>query len=830
MKASYPGLVAFALLGVLGFSFPVARYLGARRDTAIQHSQMSAVQDLQKQAKAALSVTSGTFKLAGLEQPVEILRDSWGVAHIYAQNQHDLFFAQGFVTAQDRLFQMELWKRVGQGRLAEVLGPKYLARDINARLLSYRGSMQLEYASYAADTKQILEAFTQGINAYITTRTVPGGQELPFEFRLADFTPELWRPEDCLMRMAGFAVSRNAVSELANSQLVTLLGAEKASSFLNLDPPVQLDPAPGIDFSGLSPQLLDDLQGSDSALAFSATPAVTQNHLELPNDPGSSQWASNAWVVSGKLTKSGRPLLCNDPHRVVDKAPALRYLVHLSAPGWNVFGATEPALPGVQAGHNQRVAWGWTNFGIDQQDLYLEKTDPKNRLRYKTKAGWENMRVEKATFKVKGQASVDVDLKFTRHGAVVWEDPATHRALALRWMGAEPGTAGYLGYLTMDRVRNWKEFEEAVKRLKVPTHNIVYADIDGNIGEHSVGASPVRRNWTGTLPEPGDGGYEWAGSIPVAELPHQFNPERGFVVTANQRMIPDDFRYNVAFQWAEPYRANRITELLSQAMASRHKLTLEDMEHIQSDVSPLPAREMLHLLSSAAGNSSETLVRLLLNWNGSMDRNSAAAVLYELWRIEVEKQVVQLLVPRSAWNVLVGHMSTEVVIRHLKQADKETFGTKPQATRDQLLLNAVKSAAQQLNTLQGPDPTQWSWGRLHKIIFHHPLERVPNMKTLVEVGPVARPGDGHTVNATVYSPDNFEQTHGASYRAIMDVGNWDNSMVMNAPGQSGQPGSPHYSDLVQQWDQVRYFPMLYSRGAVEKNARERMNLEPASPN
>jgi penicillin amidase len=829
MKCCAPQFFACASVGVLTFAFSVAHCLGGR-DLAAQVSQLTEVQNLKEQAEAALSITNGTIKLAGLEQPVKVLRDPWGVAHIYAQNQHDLFFAQGFVTAQDRLFQMELWKRVGQGRLAEVLGPGYLARDINARLLSYRGSMDVEYASYAADAKQILEAFAQGINAYIATRTMPGGQGLPLEFRLANFKPELWKPEDCLMRMAGFAVTRNAVSELANSQLVAVLGAKKASSLLNLDPPVQLDAAPGIDFSGLSPELLRDLQGSDSAITFSAPAAVADNDLELPSDPGSAKWASNAWVVSGKLTKSGRPLLCNDPHRTVDKAPALRYLVHLTAPGWNVIGVTEPGSPGVVAGHNERVAWGWTNFGMDQQDLYLEKTDPRNLLRYKIKAGWENMRVEKATFKVKGQASVDVDLKFTRHGPVLWEDSVTHRALALRWVGAEPGGAGYLAYLNIDRVGSWKEFEEAVKRLKVPTHNIVYADIDGNIGEHSVGASPVRGNWTGTLPQPGDGGYEWSGWVPVSELPHQFNPKRGFVVTANQRMIPEDFHYKVAFQWAESYRANRITELLSQAVVNGHKLTVEDMARIQGDVSPLPAREMLHLLSDAAGRSNDVLVRLLLNWNQSMDRDSAAAVLYELWRIEVEKQIAQRLVPQRAWSIVVGHVSTEVVMRRLKLPDKETFGAKPQATRDQLLLDALKSAAEQLKTLQGTDPAQWSWGRLHKVRFHHALELVPNMDSLVELGPVARPGDGHTVNATVYSPGNFEQTYGASYRAVMDVGGWDNSMVMNAPGQSGQPGSPHYSDLLNLWDQMRYIPMLYSRSTVEKTAKERLSLEPASPN
>jgi penicillin amidase len=559
---------------------------------------------------------------------------------------------------------MELWKRVGQGRLAEILGPTYLARDINARLLAYRGSMEEEYASYAPDAKQILQAFAEGINAYITQRRAPGGQGLPLEFRLAGFAPETWKPEDCLTRMAGFPMTRNAVTELNHAQLVALVGAAKASTLFDLDPPMTLDPAPGVDFSGLSAQLLRNLQGSDSALAFPSSEAAA-SALDLPDEPGSSKWASNNWVVSGKLTKTGRPLLSNDPHRTVDKVPSIRYVVHLVAPGWDVIGPTEPGSPGVEAGHNQRVAWGWTIFGLDQQDLYLEQLNPEDPLRYKTETGWERMRVEKATFRVKGQSDTIVDLKFTRHGPVLWEDPATRRALALRWIGAEPGTAGYLACLTMDRVQNWQEFEEAVKRWKVPSHNIVYADIDGNIGEHSVGKVPLRGNWTGTLPEPGDGGYEWSGYVPVSELPHQFNPPLGFIVTANQKMTPDNYPYKVGFEWGDPYRANRIREVLSEAATSGRKLTSEDMERLQGDVTPLPAREFVRLLRSAAGQSDDPSVRLLLDWNGSIDRDSAAAVVYELWQTEVERQVAQRLAPKSVWNVVVGHLPLTVVLRHL---------------------------------------------------------------------------------------------------------------------------------------------------------------------
>jgi penicillin G amidase len=603
-----------------------------------------------------------------------------------------------------------------------------------------------------------------------------------------------------------------------------LLGTKKASALSNLDPPIMLDSFPGEDLSGLAPELLRNLQGSDSSMTM---PPGLATAFALPEEQASSKWASNNWVISGKLTASGRPLLSNDPHRTVDKSPGLRYIVHLVAPGWNVIGATEPGTPGVQDGHNERVAWGWTIFGMDQQDLYLEKLDSNNSQRYKTETDWEQMEVHRSTFHVKGKADVTVELKSTRHGPVLWEDSATHRALALRWVGAEPGTAGYMASLSLDRVRNWPEFEEAVKRWKLPTHNIVYADVDGNIGEHSVGMAPIRKNFTGTVPVPGEGRYEWEGWIPVPELPHQFNPERGFVVTANQRMTGKDFAYNVGYEWIEPFRANRITEVLNEAVKSGHKLTREDMEQMQSDVTSLPARELVQLLRSAAGSSEDAPTQMLLRWNAAIERESPAAALYEVWQVEIEKEMLHRLAPESAWKTLEGHVSLTVILNSLEHPDQETFGTQLPSARDKLLLDTLRTAVEKLKKLQGAEPSSWSWGRLHTVTFHHPLELLPGAKALFNIGPLARLGDSYTVNNASYTGEKFDQVSGPSYREILDVGNWDESEVANAPGESGQPGSPHYSDLVPLWDQTRYFPMLYSQAAVEKQSTDRLVLEPA---
>jgi len=765
---------------------------------------------LEGRAKAALAVIRGSLRVGGLRQAVRVQRDRWGVAHIYAQNEHDLFFAQGFVVSQDRLFQMELWKRSGQGRLAEILGPSAVKRDVSARLLRFRGDMNAEYQSYAPDTKEILEAFTAGINAYIEEIQRPGGTGIPVEFQIAGFKPEPWKPEDCLNRMAAYSMTGNAGSELQNAQLVTLLGATKATELPELDPRVGLDPAPGIDFSGLSPALLENLVGSDVRIDFH----------------GLALEGSNNWTVSGARTASGKPLLANDPHRVIAE-PSLRYIVHLVAPGWNVIGAGEPGLPGVAAGHNEHIAWGFTIFGIDQQDLYLAELNPADPEQYETEQGWARMEVKTETIGVRGGEPVSVKLKFTRHGPVLWEDGK--RALTLRWVGAEPGTAGYLGSLSLDRASNWQEFEGAMARWKVPSENIVYADREGNIGEYSTGLAPVRKNWTGLLPVPENGGYEWSGFVPNTELPHSFNPPAGFIATANHKMIPENYGYAVGFQWAPPDRFLRISQVLNDATKQGHKLTVVDMESLQNDTVSLPARELQELLKLAvaggAGNANSGAAKLLLEWDCALTADSAATSLYEFWVGELTDAVTKLVVPAEAQKA-AGRLWLPRVVRELRNPRAEPFGGNPEARRNALLLETLREAEKQISAKLGPDPKNWNWGRLHQVSFNHPLDVGDAMAKLFDRGPAARPGDGTTVNATSFPRGSFHQVAGASYREIFDLSDWDNAVGINVSGQSGQPGSVHYDDLLPLWLQGKYFPMCYSKRAVDRVTADVLALNP----
>jgi penicillin amidase len=767
---------------------------------------------LEQRAAAAVSTLSGTLELPGLRAPVDVQRDRWGVAHIYAADAHDLFFAQGFVVAQDRLFQMELWKRAGQGRLAEILGASALMRDVNARRLRYRGDMQAEYASYAPDARAILESFTAGINAFID-RSLAAGGHLPLEFELAGFKPEHWKPEDCLNRLAAYSMMNNASDELLHAQLVSLLGVDAASRLFMFDPAVRLEPAPGLELAGLTPKLLENVVSSDRRIPF----------------PASTMQESNNWTVAGALTASGKPILANDPHRVIAQ-PSLRYIVHLVAPGWNVIGAGEPGLPGVAAGHNEHIAWGFTIFGLDQQDLYVETLDAHDPKRYRTSQGWRTMTVKSETIAVRGAPAVQVELKFTRHGPVLWDDGK--RALALRWVGSEAGTAGYLGSLSLDRARNWQEFERAMPRWKVPSENIVYADRDGNIGEHSTGLAPVRRNFTGLLPMPGDAAFEWQGFVPNAQLPHSFNPQAGFIATANHKTIAEDYPFAVGFVWGAPNRFQRIHDVLENDKLQGHKITVADMQALQTDVVSLVALRLQPLLQRAviaAGPQLDprqrSLADLLINWNGALTADSPQAALYEIWSWELRNAVTQAAVPAAA-RAAMPRWGLDQAVHELSDARSTAFGADAVQGRNTLLLDTLRAAGEKLAARQGGDTARWRWGGLHAMTFRHALDALPGAAALLDRGPVERSGDGDVVQSTAYENDGFDQASGASYREIFDLSDWDAAMAINVPGQSGQPGARHFDDLVPLWSEGRYFPLEYSKAAVDAVTTDRLRLTP----
>ena len=477
----------------------------------------------------------------------------------------------------------------------------------------------------------------------------------------------------------------------------------------------------------------------------------------------------------------------------------MRKTVHLVAPGWNAFGAGEPALPGIALGHNDRLAFGFTIVGIDQADLYVEKVNPNSPDEYFYQGSWRKFQDRTRQLDVKGRSQpVTIQLRYTVHGPVIYADPTRQRAYALRWVGSEPGSAGYLAGLSLMRARNWNEFRSGLERYKVPSENLVYADLDGNIGWQAGGLAPIRKNWTGLFPVPGDTGeYEWTGFREAKDLPFSFNPREHFIATANHNILPPGYNVPLGYEWALPFRFERIKEMLS----SGRKFTVADFERMQQDVTSLPARRFQAIVRNwKAPEAMGSVVKQVTSWDGVLSVDSAAAAIYEFWIAAL---------PASLFGSELG---SRVDI----QTTLEQLERKPDS---KVLASSLEVALAELEKRLGTDRRSWSWGRLHRVIFPHPVRGVPG------AGEFARPGDANTVNAT--SGPRFQQTAGASYRQIIDLSNWDKSMMTNTPGESGDPRSPHYSDLAVSWAEGRYHPMPFSRAAVEEATTQRLMLLPA---
>lgn len=782
----------------------------------------------------AVHGASEDLTVPGLAEPVEILRDRWGISHIYARNEHDLFFAQGFTAARDRLFQLELWRRQATGTMAEIQGPAALSRDVGARLLRYRGDLARELARYHPRGEEIVAAFVRGINAYIE-RTETDPRLLPVEFRALAIRPGRWTPEVVVSRHNG--LFRNATQEVQLARLVHLVGPDRAREIQNLHPGrPRLEPDAALDLGRIRDDVLGPYQAArapvrfrpgdveppfrgkpapdgDKATGEAARAVGGAERLADRLEADAQVQGSNNWVVSGDRAFTRAAIMANDPHRNV-QAPSLRYWVHLVAPGWNVIGAGEPALPGVSVGHNERGAWGFTIFPIDQEDLYVYETDPADPSRYRYRGAWEAMRLEQTTIAVKGQPDAPTTLKFTRHGPVVHEDREHHRAYALRAAWLEEGTAPYLASLRLDQAGSLGEFREACRHFLTPAENLVWADVDGHIAWQAVGLAPIRRNWDGLVPVPGDGRYEWEGSLPVLELPHAVDPPRGWFATANQDNLPPGYPFAVSYQWTDPFRFARIEEVLG----SGRRFTLADMMALQQDELALPARALVPLLRglTPSGNRARQAVERLRAWDFVLDQGSVAAALYVTWEKMLKKAVAEIVVPREARQVVpASSLSTERLIAWLTVPDGR-FGPDPTAGRDALLLRALGGAVDELQGRLGPDMSGWRYGQagLKHVRIRHPLSDAvhDDLRARLDPGPLPRGGYAHTVNST---SDADNQATGATFRIIADTGDWDRSVGTNSPGQSGDPDSAHYRDLFAPWSEGRYFPAFYSRPKVE---------------
>lgn len=781
--------------------------------------------------------------ISGLEAPVEILKDAWGVSHIYAETEHDLFFAQGYNAARDRLFQLEMWRRQATGTLAEIMGERMLEHDIGARLMRFRGDLQQELRHYHPRGDQIIPAFVAGINAYIDqVRADPS--RLPLEFRLMDLQPQHWTPEIVISRHQGLV--GNLREELNLARAVSSTDSATVRDLIWFHPgkpELQFDDA--IETDLLHDDILRLYSAARSAVSFlpedidpkhRATQAtrragiVKQLNEQLASSAAdvlgrNHDIGSNNWVVSGALSESGYPVMANDPHRVVG-APALRYFVHLHGPGWNIAGGGEPSLPGISIGHNGFGAWGLTVFQVDSEDLYVYETHPDDASQYRYQGHWEPMRVEQTEIAMRGGETRVVDLKFTRHGPVVHERPDRQAAFALRLAWLDIGAAPYLAGLRMSQAQSWEEFRDGASYSRIPGENFVWADRDGNIGYQAVGVAPLRPNWDGLLPVPGDGRYEWDGYLPILALPNATNPQQGFWNTSNENLVPVNypFRRAVGWTWADPYRSRRVHEVL----ASGQRFNLQDMARLQNDSLSIPARTLVPLLKGLQHENStvDHARRQLLNWDHHMAIDSVGAGIYMAWERELRARVSALFVPEAAQDY-VGLLQMKPTVDRLLSPDGR-FGADPSAGRNRLLKEALAAAVDSLTERFGSDMTRWQYGQedYKHVLLRHPMSPAVNdaLRETLEVGPAPRHGYSYTVSNTSYG-DN--QTSGGSFRMIVDTEDFDRTLASSTPGQSGDPDSPFYDNLFDEWVDDRYFPLFYSRDKVESVTAERMRLMPA---
>jgi penicillin amidase len=683
--------------------------------------------------------------------------------------------------------------------------------------------MSRELSRYHPRGVEIVGAFVEGINAFIA-QAEREPSRLPIEFKILGIKPGRWTTEVVVSRHNG--LFRNVTSEVQTAQLVRILGSQRAREILNLHPGApRLEPDAALALGPIMDAVLGPYQASRANLRFRPEDVAAEYRGKAPHPAtegnlpaakaatgdGSTE-GSNNWVIAGDRTFSRAPIMANDPHRAI-QLPSLRYWVHLVAPGWNVIGAGEPALPGVSVGHNERGAWGFTIFSIDQEDLYVYETDPNDASHYRYGSQWEAMRVEHETIPVKGQADAPAELKFTRHGPVLHLDRERHRAYALRAAWLDEGAAPYLASLRIDQAASWLEFRDACQYFATPSENMVWADVDGHIGWQAVGLAPLRRGWDGLLPVPGDGRYEWNGFVPALELPHIADPPRGWFASANQDNLPPGYPFAVGSQWIDPFRFSRIEEVLGAG----RRFTLSDMMQLQQDELSLPARALVPLLRGLhPADKAREAAHRLLDWDFVLDRDSVPAAIYVAWEKAVKEAVWELMIPREARSVMrAGSLSTEKIIAWLMVPDGR-FGPNPIVGRDALMQQALETAVAGLEKRLGSDMNQWQYGqaRLKHIRLRHLLSESvrEHLRAGLDLETFARGGYANTVNNT---SDDDNQVSGASFRIIADLGDWDRSLGTNTPGQSGDPESPHYRDLLAPWAVGKYFPAFFSRPKVE---------------
>ncbi len=742
-------------------------------------------------------VTNGEITLSGLEGSVSIYRDRSGVPHIEASSTKDLFMAQGFVTAQDRMFQMDLSRRQASGTLSEVIGESTIDNDKFFRTLGLRRAAEDSYTAYTDEAKQILEWYADGVNAYMTQAKTENS--LPIEFTLAGYEPNAWTPLDSLTigKYMAFDLGGHWEGQAFRYYLLQNFSEEEA-----------MDLFPSYPDEGST--VIQEIKESQLDISQSFAKAV------IP-DPFNG---SNNWVVSGEKTASGKPLLANDPHLGLG-TPPIWYETHLNSPDYQVSGVIFAGVPGIIVGRNDSIAWGVTNVGPDVQDLYIEKRNPDNPNEFQYNDSWEEAEVLDESIPVKDSDPIPYEVVITRHGPILSEfahDEQPDTALSLRWTALDPSTE-LEAVLKIDQASNWEEFKEALTSFHTPAQNFVFASTDGTIAYRANGLIPIRKNGDSMLPVPGwNDDYEWEGYIPWEELPTIVNPDEGFISTANNKITTDDYPYHITHTWAQPYRQDRIREVLIDG----NNLEAQDMMNLQNDFVNLQGKELTPLLTKELQRENLTSVEkdalsLLQEWNYIDGRDEAAPLLFHLWLVEMEKVLFDGKIDKEMMSLFDGKSQViDQLIRRAVNGEEGPWMEKSGGFQS-VVTKSYQAAVERAVSLQGQTPKKWAWGTFHSVPFEHPLGAIKPLNLLFNPEVNAIGGSRVTVGAAGWNSSTGTVNHGAPWRGVTDLANMETSYNVISPGQSGYVLSEWYDNQIDDWVNGRYHETKMS--GYEENAK-----------
>ena len=815
-------------------------------------------------AQKSFPQIDGEIQLDGLNGPVDIYRDPMGIPHIYAATQHDLFFAQGYVHAQDRFWQMDAWRHIGSGTLSEMFGSGQVETDTFLRTLGWRITAEQEYAGLDADSKAIIDSYTEGVNAYLKDHDKTA---LSLEYAILgllspDYKIQAWTPIHSLTwgKAMAWDLRGNMGEEIERAVLLKTLTPEQVAELFPAYPkdhPVIVNNiGDGTSAnSAMQPKAFDIPDETLRALEHNAS------LLDLALGPAGDGIGSNSWAISGSRTSTGRPLLANDPHLGI-QMPSIWYQAHLEckpitdACPYNVAGFTFAGVPGIIIGHNDHIAWGFTNVGPDVMDLYIERVNPDNPNQYEVNGEWVDFETRTETIQVVGGETVDMTVRLTRHGPVISESygplknentdndpeffPFKERAgvelpeqyvIALKWTALAPSTP-FKAIWGFDRAQNWDDFREAAQNFHVPAQNLLYADVDGNIGYQMPGDIPMRANGDGTVPVPGwTDEYEWTGFVPFEELPYTFNPVDGYIATANNQVPPSDYSYLITYDWDYGFRAQRIVNLIENAP---DKIDIAYMQLIQGDSfdSNAPLFVPIILQMDELSDNQANAQNALKDWDYQNRADSTGAAVFNAFWRHFLQNTFNDQVPEeryypdggSRWNEIMRHMDENSAWWD----DKTT--TDVTETRADTLRKSFEQGVAELEKMLGNDPTEWNWGEMHASTFRNGTlgeSGVPPIEALFNRGPFPTSGGEAIVNATGWSvQDGYETNWLPSMRMIVDLGNLNNSVTVHTTGQSGHAYHPHYIDMAEMWANIQYYSMSWDQNEVVSQMEGHLVLTP----